>query len=69
MAEKASQPAPIATQQREALLADAARKRELQSLTQQRERILSERTSNPHRRAALMAALEHIESQLKQLQQ
>ena len=58
---------PVATAKREAMLADASRKREQQALNQQRERILSERTSNPHRRAALMAALEQVEAQLKAL--
>lgn len=65
--EQESKPMPIAAAQREAMLADASRKREQQSLVQQRERILSERTSSPHRRAALMAALEQIEAQLKAL--
>jgi hypothetical protein len=63
--EQESKPMPIAAAKREAMLADASRKREQQSLVQQRERILSERTSNPHRRAALMAALQQIEAQLK----
>lgn len=58
---------PIAAAKRDAMLADASRKRKQQSLTQQRERILSERTSNPHRRAALMAALEQVEAELKAL--
>jgi hypothetical protein len=58
---------PVAAAKREAMLADASRKREQQSLLQQRERVLSERTSSPHRRAALMAALEQIEAQLKTL--
>lgn len=67
MAEKESEPMPIAAAKREAILADASRKREQQALMQQRERILSERTSSPHRRAALMSALEQIEGQLKAL--
>ena len=46
-------------------LADAKRQREKQSLELQHERILSERTSNPHRRAALEAALADIEAKLK----
>jgi hypothetical protein len=41
--------------------------REKQSLELQRERILSERTSSPHRRAALTAALSDIESKLNLL--
>ena len=39
----------------------------LQGLSMQRERILSERTSSPHRRSALEAALLEIEEQLSQL--
>lgn len=60
---------PVSAAKREAVLADASRKRQQQALSQQRERILSERTSSPHRRTALMAALEHIEAQLKALDQ
>ncbi|MBX6358562.1 MAG: hypothetical protein IRZ03_00630 [Acidobacterium ailaaui] len=44
--------------------AEAERKRKRQMLELQRERILDERTSNPHRRAALEAALADIESKL-----
>jgi hypothetical protein len=43
---------------------ELARKRDLQALELQRERILSERTSSPHRRAALQAALNDIEAKL-----
>ena len=43
------------------------RQRKLQGLTLQRERILSERTSSPHRRSALEAALLEIETQLSEL--
>ncbi len=43
------------------------RQRKLQGLKLQRERILSERTSSPHRRSALEAALLEIEEQLAQL--
>ena len=39
--------------------------RQLQALNLQKENILSQRTSNAGRRAALEAALEHIESQIK----
>jgi hypothetical protein len=39
--------------------------RERQELELQRERVLSERTSNPNRRAALEAALVDIEGRLK----
>ena len=44
--------------------AEAARKRQRQELELQRERILDERTSSPHRRAALEAALTEIEARL-----
>lgn len=44
--------------------AEAARMRQRQELELQRERILDERTSSPHRRAALAAALTEIESRL-----
>ena len=46
---------------------EAERKRKLQSLQLQRERILSERTSSPHRRSALELALATIERELEQL--
>jgi len=49
------------------LAADAERKRQLQALQLQRERVLSERTSNPHRRSALAAALIDIEEKLSEL--
>ena len=45
----------------------AERKRQLQSLELQRERILSERTSSPHRRSALTNALADIEEKLAEL--
>jgi hypothetical protein len=47
--------------------ADREKQRKLQGLQLQRERILSERTSSPHRRSALEAALLEIEEQLAQL--
>ncbi|HEV2578732.1 MAG TPA: hypothetical protein VGU25_16115 [Acidobacteriaceae bacterium] len=51
--------------------ADAAsaadRKRRIQDLEMQRERVLSERTSSPHRRSALELALATIERELEQL--
>ena len=47
--------------------ADADRKRKLQALEMQRERILSERTSSPHRRSALENALADIEEKLAEL--
>lgn len=43
------------------------RQRRLQGLQMQRERILSERTSSPHRRSALEVALADIERELEQL--
>ena len=45
----------------------AAVSRQKQSLNLQREHILSQRTSNPGRRAALEAALSQIEAQLAAL--
>lgn len=41
--------------------------RRKQSLDLQRESILSQRTSNPARRAALEAALKHIEEEIEAL--
>ena len=49
------------------LAADADRKRQRQALELQRERILSERTSSPHRRSALSVALADIEERLGEL--
>lgn len=46
---------------------DAERKRRVQALEMQRERVLSERTSNPHRRSALELALATIERELQEL--
>jgi hypothetical protein len=43
----------------------AARERQRQALNLQRENILSQKTSNPGRRAALEAALAHVEAQLQ----
>jgi hypothetical protein len=51
----------------EAKRVEAERKRRLQALAMQRERILSERTSSPHRRSALEMALATIEVELEQL--
>ena len=45
----------------------AERKRQRQALELQRERILSERTSSPHRRSALTLALADIEEKLSEL--
>ena len=57
--------APDARQQQQEK-AHLARQR--QTLNLQREHILSQRTSNPARRAALAAALEQIETQIKALE-
>jgi len=51
----------------EAKRADAERKRKIQALEMSRERVLSERTSSPHRRSALELALASIEYELEQL--
>lgn len=46
---------------------DAQRKRRIQELELQRERVLSEQTSSPHRRSALQMALATIEKDLQDL--
>ncbi len=46
---------------------DAQQRRRIQELQLQRERILSERTSSPHRRSALASALIDIEEKLAEL--
>ncbi len=51
----------------EVRIAERDRQRRLQGLQLQRERILSERTSSPHRRSALEAALLEIERELGEL--
>ena len=48
-------------------LEEAERKRRRQALEMQRERVLSERTSSPHRRSALELALADIEEKLAEL--
>jgi hypothetical protein len=65
LAEKESEPLSIDETARRKRLANAQHQRERQALELQRERILDERTSNPHRRAALAAALADIEEKLK----
>ncbi len=62
VADRAEEAARVAT--KGAARLDGQVQREKQSLALQRERILDERTSNPHRRAALHAALEEIEGRL-----
>jgi len=47
--------------------AEAEQKRKRRELELQRERILGERTSNPHRRSALATALTEIELRLAEL--
>jgi hypothetical protein len=51
----------------DAQLQEAERKRKVQALQLQRERVLSERTSSPHRRTALTNALADIEEKLAEL--
>ena len=59
---------PLLPQDNSAAVAAAAEhKRRLQDLELQRERVLSERTSSPHRRSALAAALQGIEYEIEQL--
>lgn len=55
---------PASRSAKDKVLGESAKKRDLQALELQRERILSERTSSPHRRAALQAALSDIEAKL-----
>jgi hypothetical protein len=61
-APKQTDPDPAA-----ARASEAERKRQRQALELQRERILSERTSSPHRRTALTNALADIEEKLAEL--
>ena len=61
---QAAAPKPVAADEQ----AEAAEiKRKRQALELQRERILSERTSSPHRRSALTVALADIEEKLAEL--
>ena len=55
---------PASQTAREKAVGELARKRDVQALELQQERILSEKTSSPHRRAALQAALSDIEAKL-----
>jgi ribosomal protein L28 len=61
---QAAAPKPVVADNRSE---DAERKRRRQALELQRERILSERTSSPHRRSALTNALADIEEKLAEL--
>ena len=54
-------------ERRAAELQRTTRERQLQALNLQRENILSQRTSNPGRRAALESALQQIEAQMQSL--
>lgn len=64
---QAAVPQQEAPKSEENQIESAERKRMLQSLELQRERILSERTSSPHRRSALSNALADIEEKLAEL--
>ncbi len=61
---QAAAPKPSGAEDRAEL---AEQKRKRQALELQRERILSERTSSPHRRSALSLALADIEEKLAEL--
>jgi hypothetical protein len=51
----------------QAAVGQAEKQRRRQTLELQREQILNERTSNPHRRMALQSALADIEKQLNEM--
>ena len=61
---EASSPKPVVQHNQ---LEEAEQKRRRQALEMQRERILSERTSSPHRRSALESALADVEERLAEL--
>ncbi len=63
--QQAERAAPVETRKR----IDGPKERARQALELQREQILSARTANPHRRAALEAALAQVEGQLAELDQ
>lgn len=65
VAERESEPLNPDEAARRAHIKEAIRQRQRRELELQRERVLSERTSNTNRRAALAAALEDIELKLK----
>ena len=67
MAEQQTQAASPNADPAAAHALEAERKRQRQALELQRERVLSERTSNPHRRTALTNALADIEEKLAEL--
>jgi hypothetical protein len=66
-ATSSSEGTQAAERDRQAKREDGDRKRRIQALELQRERILSERTSSPHRRKALEIALGEIERLLQEL--
>jgi hypothetical protein len=65
--QQAANQAPKPTNPQGAAASQAERTRRIQALELQRERVLSERTSSPHRRSALELALATIERELEQL--
>ena len=66
-AEQLNAPPPLTAKPSSNHAADADQLRRRQALELQRERVLSERTSSPHRRSALENALATIEEELAQL--
>jgi hypothetical protein len=62
-----AKPASAATDAASMARAEAEKKRLRQALELQRERVLSEVTSNPHRRTALSLALADLEEKLAEL--
>jgi hypothetical protein len=67
LADQQAEGKSVSQKDRQASVAAADKQRKRQSLELQREQILNERTSNPHRRAALQAALADIEEQLSKI--
>jgi len=67
LAERDSAALTAAEKRRAAGRMDAGVLRQRQALELQREQVLNERTSNPHRRAALAAALAYLEEELTAL--
>ena len=65
--QRSAEPAKDGRPTRDQVAAEAARRRERESLELQRERILDERTSSPIRRKALEAALAEVEATLANL--
>ena len=67
LASAAAAPQAEKTDRARNIQVDAEQRRKLQALHLQRESILSQRTSSPHRRTALEAALADIEEKLAEL--